>query len=127
MKNTLAFQSYILLLVLLLLSSCASVNFYQVYKVTPDTQLKSEANSIYYEDANCIIYYDLWAKGGDVSFRFYNKSEKTIEVLMDESYFVLNNEAFDYYKNRVFTDSKFSGSSSSSSFGSMKRSWIRLA
>jgi hypothetical protein len=107
----------LLLSLIVLLNSCASVNFYQVYKVTPDAQLKSEANSIYYEDANCIIYYDLWAKGGDVSFKFYNKSDKTIEILMDESYFVLNNEAFDYYKNRVFTDSKFSGSSSSSSFG----------
>jgi len=117
MKYTFTFQNYILILVLLLFSSCASVNFYQVYKVTPDAQMKSESNNIYYEDANCIIYYDLWARGGDVSFRFYNKSDKTIEVLMEDSYFILNDEAFDYYKNRVFTESRFAGSAASSSFG----------
>jgi hypothetical protein len=117
MKAISHIPSTLLLFLIVLLNSCSPVNFYQVYKVTPDTQLKSEANSIYYEDANCIIYYDLWAKGGDVSFKFYNKSDKTIEILMDESYFVLNDEAIDYYKNRVFTESRFAGSSSSSSFG----------
>ena len=96
-----------------LLSSCSMTSYYyQVYKTTPtNTVLKD--NLLVYEDDNCKVSYNLWDEGGNIGFRFFNKSDKNIYLDMDESYFILNGVANNYYKNRIYSSSTNSGTSAS--------------
>jgi len=96
-----------------LLTSCAPTSFYQVYKVTQSDKMATEENLLIYEDENCKVSYNLWNAGGNIGFGFYNKTDKNIFLNLDESFFVLNGIAYDYYRNRVFTSSTSSGAATS--------------
>lgn len=88
------------------LSSCTS--YYQIYKATPCDNIVIKENALVYENDNCRVTYNLWGKGGNMGFNFYNKTEHIIYLRLDESFFVLNGIANNYFKNRVFTNSSSS-------------------
>ena len=92
-----------------LLTACVSTSFLQVYKATPSENTVLMDNQLVYEDENCIIYYNLWDEGGNIGFRFYNKTNENIYLNLEESFFVLNGIAYNYFKNRVYTNSTSSG------------------
>jgi hypothetical protein len=97
------------------LASCGSSVFYQIYKVDPISSLLKNDESLVYENENCKILYNFWGQGGNAGFYFYNKTDENIYINMEESFFICNGFAFDYYKNRTFTHSQnFSLNSSSS-------------
>lgn len=102
------------------LTSCATASFYQVYKTTPTDKLTSKDNYLVYEDENCIVSYNLWSDGGNIGFRFYNKTDNNIYLNLEESFFILNGVAFDYFRNRVVTHSTSSGSTTSRTASSSK-------
>jgi len=97
-----------------IMSSCATTSFYQVYKATPSEKMQTSPNSLSYEDENCIITYDLWSDGGNIGFRFYNKSDVLIKLDIAETFFIINGTANDYYRNRVFNYTTNSGVTSAS-------------
>lgn len=99
-------------LIAVFLTSCAT-SFYQVYKVVPTDKSIRADNYLIYEDDNCKISYDFWSEGGDIGFHFYNKTNENIYLNLEESFFVLNGISYDYFKNRVFTHSINSGTTSS--------------
>jgi hypothetical protein len=101
---------YFVVLTSLLLSSCGPSVYYQVYKAVPADPISIVQNALIYEDDNCEIAYNLWADGGNVGFSFYNKTDENINLKMDESFFILNGVAHDYYKNRVFKSVYTTGS-----------------
>jgi hypothetical protein len=84
--------------------SCQSTFFYQVYKTESQTVKSNNANVISYEDSQCRIDYNLWAEKGNAGFTFYNKTDEVIHLQLDESFYVLNGIAYDYYQNRIFSD-----------------------
>lgn len=100
-------------LIAIMLTSCGSTSFYQVYKAMPSDKLIIKDSSLVYEDVNCKISYNLWSEGGNVGFKFLNKTEKNIYLNLGESFFILNGISYDYYKNRVYTTSRSSGTMSS--------------
>jgi hypothetical protein len=93
----------------LLMTSCVTTSFYQVYKAKPSDKLITKDNYLVYEDDNCKVSYNLWGEGGNIGFRFYNKTESNIYLNLEESFFVLNGISYDYFRNRVFTSSTTSG------------------
>lgn len=95
-----------------MLTSCGSASYFQVYKAKPSEALVNENNRLIYEDDNCKVLYDLWDQGGDIGYQFYNKSNENIYLNLEESFFILNGISFNYYQNRVFTNSQNSGTSS---------------
>lgn len=99
----------------LFLTSCATTSFYQVYKAIPSDNLITKDNYLVYEDDNCKVSYNLWDEGGNIGFRFYNKTNKNIYLNLEESFFILNGISYDYYKNRVFTNSSTSGATTARS------------
>ena len=107
-------KSILIAIFSVLLTSCMTTSFYQVYNVSTSDKLVSNDNNLIYEDENCIVSYNLWEEGGNIGFRFYNKTDKNIFLNLEESFFILNGIAYDYYKSRVFTNSKSSGATSSS-------------
>lgn len=94
---------FLSLLVVLALSSCKST-FYQVV-TTQSENLKTEQNALFFEDANCKVYYNLWSEGGNAGFLFHNKTDVTVYVNLAECFFVKNGMAYDYSLNRTISNS----------------------
>ena len=59
-----------------------------------------------FEDENCEILYNFWKEYGEIGFVFHNKTSENIYLHLDECFYVENGIAYDYYRNRVFTNSK---------------------
>lgn len=98
----------------IMLTSCAPTSFFQSYKAVSSTEMVIEDYALKYEDDNCTVFYDFWGDGGNIGFRFHNKTDENIYLKLDESYFILNGMSFNYYKNRVITYSKGAGVSAAS-------------
>ncbi|RYZ81262.1 MAG: hypothetical protein EOP06_23830, partial [Proteobacteria bacterium] len=84
------------------LSSC-STSYYQIYTAKPVNQAQE---STVFETADCKITYDFWADGGDAGFTVLNKTSQPLTVLLDESFYIVNGHAFDYFQARTFTTSR---------------------
>ena len=111
----------------LLMTSCATTSFYQVYNVKPIEESITNTDELFFEDENCRISYNLWENGGNIGFNFYNKTESNIYVKLNESNFILNGFAYDYFKNRTFTRSESkSASNSNTSTGSVAVTGINV-
>lgn len=94
----------------LILTSCSTTSsFYQVYKTTPESNIKLIDNHLVYEDDNCKVFYNLWEDGGNIGFSFLNKTKTNIYLNLEECFFVNNGIANNYYKNRVYTFSTNTG------------------
>lgn len=105
--------------------SCNTVkNYYQVYQTNSKTVQLKDNNALVFEDNNCRISYNLWGKYGNAGFSFYNKTNETITLLLDDSFYVINGNAYDYFQNRIFSNS--SNSSSSTTSSSSVTLWSRL-
>ena len=83
------------------LTSCKQL-YYQVYDVKSDA-LKQEDNSLVYENNDLKVMYNLWGKDGSVGFILQNKTDKDLFVDMDKTFFILNGQANDYFKNREYS------------------------
>lgn len=101
------------LLTSVFLTSCVSTNFVQVYKAMPSDKLVMQDDQIVYEDDNCKVTYYLWSEGGNIGFQFFNKTDKNIYVNLEESFFIINGLSYNYYRNRVFTNSKSAAATTS--------------
>jgi hypothetical protein len=88
------------------LTSCGSSKFYQIYKVDSINNVSKTDNSLVYENENCKILHNFWEQGGNAGFHFHNKTGENIYINMEESFFISNGIAHNYYKNRVFTHSQ---------------------
>jgi len=86
-------------------ASCQTANYYQLYKTSSLSEIKVEDNSLIYEDTNCMVTYSLWSEGGDAGFKFYNKTDENIYLNMEDSYFIINGIANNYFGNRIVTSS----------------------
>lgn len=118
MKTNTNFWS--LMIAMMLLTSCGSVSYYQVYEAAPVSELKTADNYLFYEDEHCKVEYNFWDAGGNIGFSFYNKTDNNIYINLEDSFFILNGVAYDYFQNRVFTNTKNSGTSKSGSVAASK-------
>jgi hypothetical protein len=118
-------KKLLFLLPLIILTSCNTVkNYYQVYKTDSETVKQNSANELSFEDTNCKITYNLWSNFGNAGFSFYNKTNETIYLQLDESFYVINGYAYDYFQNRTFISSSNSASSTTNS--SSATLWSKL-
>ena len=97
----------------ILFTSCMTASFYQVYKAVPSEELTLKENAIVYEDENCKISYNLWRENGNIGFQFYNRTENNIYLNLEECFFILNGVSYNYFKNRIYSESSMSGITSS--------------
>lgn len=117
-----------LFVLLCFLTSCktTSTYYYQVYKTKSET-VKPSGNTIVFEDNNCKISYNLWAENGNAGFTFYNKTNEVIYLLLDESFYIINGSAYDYYQNRIFTNSNNTATKTSKTTGFSQLGWLSLS
>lgn len=115
------------LTLLYLLVSCNSVStYYQVYKTKSET-VKPSGNTIVFEDTNCKISYNLWANNGNAGFSFFNKTNELIVLQLDESFYVINGNAYDYYQNRIFSSSSNTAIKTTKTTGFSQLGWLSLS
>lgn len=103
-KKHLPMKKIIIPCMILLLTSCAETNFFQVYKTNTDDGTLAN-DKIVFDDKNCTVSYNLWAEGGDIGFNIYNKTESYLTVNLTKTFFVLNDVAYEYFQNRTFSKS----------------------
>lgn len=104
------FKITLCIVLVLLLNSCSSIRFFQVYDVNSSAKLGlDKISDSKHQNDDCIISYDFWGEAGDAGFEFYNKTDKDIYLHLDECFFIMNGIAKDYYKNRIYTSSVGSG------------------
>lgn len=115
MKN---YINYLLSLTMLLTLIGCQPTYYQIYDVKTPNNITNNNNILIYEDANCRITYDLWANGGNFSFKFFNKTSDNIYIHMDESFYTKNGIANNYFNNSIETNSKFASFLSSGTISS---------
>ena len=96
-------------IIAVLSTSCMTTSFYQVYTAVPSDKSISKDRNLVYEDDNCSVSYNFWEQGGNIGFTFYNKTDKNIYLNLEESFFILNGMAHNYFRDRVFTNSTSSG------------------
>ncbi len=99
----------------ILLMSCTVTSYYQIYKASPTDNTTFKNDKLVYEDDNCKVSYNLWADGGNIGFRFYNKTDKNLFLNMDQCFFILNGVSYNYFQDRVFTNTQSSGTNAAHS------------
>ncbi|MGV9003269.1 hypothetical protein [Flavobacterium sp.] len=114
------------LVALAMLTSCSTVkNYYQVYKTDSETVKQNSTNELSFEDTNCKITYNLWSNFGNAGFSFYNKTSEAIYLELDESFYVINGFAYDYFQNRTYiTSSNLASSATNSTSATL---WNKLS
>lgn len=96
-------------------SSCTSY-YYQIGEIKSidkNISFKEDVGHIY-TDNNISITYSFWGKYGEIYFTINNTSEKDITIHLDNSYFIRNGIAYDYFQNRIYSNtlSKTEGNAS---------------
>lgn len=79
-----------------------------MYQTQPISDIAMRDNCMVFEDANCEIIYNFWKEHGEIGFVFYNKTSENIYLHLDQCFYVANGFAYDYFRNRVFTNSRLS-------------------
>lgn len=91
----------------LFFASCSTTKYvYQVFQTqSKDVNYNSKRDDYIFEDANVTIDYNFWSDGGEMYFKFYNKSDKPIYVDLNKSHLIHNGEVYDYYSETIKTNS----------------------
>lgn len=105
------------------LTSCAPKYYYQILNVGHNEEIKNNSEQgLFYEDENISIAYDFsLVENGNTMFVFSNKTDSIIRIYLDESFFIRNGLAFNYYENvsRSYGKTKTISLSSSNSTAAM--------
>src|SRR5690554_3085656 len=104
-----------LVLIILMLSSCSPIHYYQLFEAKPIGNIPAE-NKIVFEDENCRVTYNLWDNRGDMGFSIYNKTDSYLTLNLSKSFLVINGAVYDYYLNRTYTASSSRGVSTTAAF-----------
>ncbi|MCH3970587.1 MAG: hypothetical protein LKE47_09420 [Prevotella sp.] len=86
------------------LSSCNRL-YYQVYNVHSNGLIQKD-NALMYENGDIKVVYNLWDEEGNVGFIFQNKTNMDLFIDMDQTFFIRNGIAKDYFKDREYTTSR---------------------
>lgn len=104
MKTTSFIKAAISIVTAVLMQSCVTPFYYQVYDVQSEG-LDSSDDMILYSNDDCKIIYDFWSEAGDVSFFFMNNTNKDIYIDLSRSFFIRNGIAYDYFTDAEYTRS----------------------
>ena len=97
-------KNFIIGVAVLLMTACAKPEYYQVYEIkSQDVSVQNDILS--FENTECVVKYNLWSDGGNLSFLITNKTDKNLYIVMPKSFYILNGVANDYYSESSYTRS----------------------
>lgn len=96
--------------VLVAISGCAVVSFWQVVTVTPYECSGQSAQVtdayVFHEDNAVDFIYDFWTDGGNAGFLLVNNGDGDVTVDLGRSHFIKNGISNDYYLARTYVEEK---------------------
>lgn len=106
MKSVFKLSCFVILAIIIV-ASCSPKYYYQIGEIKPiDKNVQfNENNELIYVDNNISITYSFWGKYGEIYFIISNLSEENITIHLDNSFFIRNGIAYDYFQNRTYTQS----------------------
>lgn len=104
MKTTLFIKAVFFSLAVILVQSCVSTSFYQVYEVESEG-LESSGDMVLFRNNECNIIYDFWGEAGSLDFVFKNNTDTDIYIDLSRSFFIRNGIAHDYFSDTEHTRS----------------------
>lgn len=91
---------------LIFLYSC-SKSVVQVYRVAKASEnFKENSSQHIFENDTIRITYHFWGNRGAFDFSIYNKSTKPIYIDWKSSFFIVNSEKLNYWRDEVLTQTK---------------------
>ena len=102
--KTSTINAVIIFVTAVLLQSCASPYYYQVYDVETEG-MQCEKNVVLFSNGDCDIVYDLWGEAGNLGFFFRNNTDEDIFIDLSRSFFIRNGIAYDYFVDAEYTQS----------------------
>ena len=81
--------------------------FYQIYSVNSTTEMQKTENRFVFENEECAIHYNMWRNGGNGGFLIENKTDEYLYVDLTETFFVKNQMAECYFKEREFESGEY--------------------
>ena len=124
--KTSTINAVIIFVTAVLLQSCASAYYYQVYDVETEG-MQCEKNVVLFSNGDCDIVYDLWGEAGNLGFFFRNNTDEDIFIDLSRSFFIRNGIAYDYFVDAEYTQSVTAMSGASASLSaSYTQLWYEL-
>ncbi len=97
-----------------LLAGCSQKTYYQVYQTKPVDELcQVGIDAVTHDDGVCVVSYNFFDQFGNAGFHIRNNSDSIVYVHLDETFFTLNGESFDYFQDRQWTTTKSQATSMS--------------
>lgn len=87
--------------VMIMMAAVSCGTYYQQIARVSSPNVKMADERFSYSSDNITITYDFWSVGGEVLFSIENKTGEDIILDLSRSFFILNGEAYDYFRNRV--------------------------
>ena len=94
-------QKISIVLLTLLISSCATPTYYQLVELSSENIKEGQS-----ENKDIEVSTDFWANGGTSQYLIFNKSEKTIYIKYDECQVIKNGLAYDLYDNSEYSSTR---------------------
>lgn len=85
--------------------SCAPTVFQQIATLKSEQVTLADNGVFSSKTEEITISYNFWSDGGEFTFTIFNNTDKDIYLDLDRSYFIRNNQAYDYFQNRTFVES----------------------
>jgi len=74
---------------------------YQVFQMKSET-VQSHADNLKYNNEDCSVIYNLWGANGNPGFTIYNHTDENIYIDLNQTHFIRNGVAYDYFLNREY-------------------------
>jgi hypothetical protein len=110
-------------LICCLMTGCKLKTYYQVYQATPvnEEEMPIQNGKLINENNDCIVSYNFFEEYGHGGFWFTNNTDSVIYIYCDETFFIINGEAKDYYQARRWTTTTSQTQQSSTESGTRKK------
>ncbi len=92
--------------------------FKQDYSINSSNVNYVDSSKFRYEDSLVILDYNLWDQGGKLLFSIYNKSNSPIYINWKNSNFIYNGYSYQYWVDKVVSQTQTRSTSQSISIGS---------
>lgn len=93
-------------------TSCTPI--YQVFELS-SSEIKPMDKSVIFENKDVKLTYNFWSNGGQVYFKFTNKTDTELYIDWDKSHLIYNGISYEYWNDVEETNSFYASLTSSTS------------
>lgn len=105
-----------------MMTSCKMKTYYQVFQAERVSgELEPRDGFLVHENGDCTVSYNFFEEGGHGGFWFTNNTDSVINIHLNETFFIVDGIANDYYKSRRWTTTSSKTLQSTKESGTKKK------